>query len=59
MAATSKPMRKEVKELKLKINRSPNSPSKKEGGKIMMAHAKSSAKLKDENYKFNKQSKKK
>ena len=54
MAATSKPMRKAVKNLKLNIHHSPNSPSKKEGGKIMIAHAKSHAKNKDAVHKFEK-----
>jgi hypothetical protein len=54
MAATSKPMRKAVKNLKLNIHHSPNSPSKKEGGKIMIAHAKSNAKNKDAVNKFEK-----
>jgi hypothetical protein len=54
MAATSKPARKSVKDLQLKINRSPNSPSKKEGGKIMIAHAKSHAKNIDAVHKFEK-----
>ncbi len=59
MAATSKPLRKSIKNLKLNIHHSPNSPSKKEGGKIMVEHAKSHAKLKDANYKFAKEAKKK
>lgn len=59
MAATSKPMRKSVKNLKLNIHHSPNSPSKKEGGKIMIAHEKSKAKNKDAVYKFEKEAKKK
>jgi hypothetical protein len=54
MAATSKPMRKAVKNLKLNIHHSPNSPSKKEGGKIMIANAKSNAKNKDAVHKFEK-----
>ena len=54
MAATSKPMRKSVKDLKLNIHHSPNSPSKKEAGKIMIAHAKSNAKNKDAVHKFEK-----
>lgn len=54
MAATSKPMRKSIKNLKLNIHHSPNSPSKKEAGKIMIAHAKSEAKNRDAVYKYEK-----